>query len=136
MASFWSILTMFMLFAAYSSLASASALNMKVSTISAAPAILPSAPASPPVLSPDISPLFPSPGGVARPSSESSLPTIPSSRSPPNPDFLDSPGHDAAFPPSGSLPASSSISIAPSGPLDFVLLLGLVMVCMVQSVGI
>ncbi|XP_041016743.1 classical arabinogalactan protein 26 [Juglans microcarpa x Juglans regia] len=136
MASIWSILTMFMLFAAYSSLASASALNMKVSTISAAPAILPSAPASPPVLSPDISPLFPSPGGVALPPSESSLPTIPSSQSPPNPDFLVAPGHDAAFPPSESLPASSSISIAPSGPLDFVLLLSLVTVCMVQSLGI
>ncbi|KAB1199428.1 Classical arabinogalactan protein 26 [Morella rubra] len=131
MASFWSIFAMLVVFVTYySSLALASDLHRKVSTISAAPALLPgaSAPVASPSLSPDITPLFPSPGGVALPPSESSLPIIPSSRSPPNPDVTVAPTHDTAFPPSGSLPESASVSIAQSGPRNLVLLLSLVVV--------
>ncbi|KAG6700198.1 hypothetical protein I3842_08G100600 [Carya illinoinensis] len=138
MASFWSILAMLAVLMACSSLAMASKLNLRtsVSTISAAPALLPSAPVSSPALSPDISPLFPSPGGVALPPSESSLPTIPASRSPPNPDSTVAPAHDAAFPPSKSLPESSSISMAPSWSLYIAVLLSLVAVSIMQIPGI
>ncbi|XP_023908892.1 classical arabinogalactan protein 26 [Quercus suber] len=136
MASFSSILAMFMIFMSYySSLALASELNIKVSTISAAPAVLPGAPVYSPALSPDISPLFPSPGGEAVPPSESSVPTIPSSQSPPNPDVTVAPGPDSAFPPSGTLPESSTVSIAPSGPLNLVVLLGLLAACIMQLPG-
>ncbi|KAG6645109.1 hypothetical protein CIPAW_08G100300 [Carya illinoinensis] len=110
--------------------------NKDKSLQTAAPALLPSAPVSSPALSPDISPLFPSPGGVALPPSESSLPTIPASRSPPNPDSTVAPAHDAAFPPSKSLPESSSISMAPSWSLYIVVLLSLVAVSIMQIPGI
>ncbi|KAK4376313.1 hypothetical protein RND71_006990 [Anisodus tanguticus] len=53
--------------------------NMPASTISAAPALLPNPPLSSSPLSPDITPLFPSPGGSELARSDSSLPTIPSS---------------------------------------------------------
>ncbi|GJS98496.1 classical arabinogalactan protein 26 [Tanacetum coccineum] len=87
-------------------------------TISAAPALLPtissSSPplASPsPALSPDITPLFPSPSVSGLSPTESSLPTIPSSPSPPNPDDISSFGPNTmAISPSGSLPDSSSVS--------------------------
>ncbi|XP_051141958.1 classical arabinogalactan protein 26 [Andrographis paniculata] len=99
-----------------------SAQNFPSSTISAAPATLPSSAASPPLmssssspspsaaLSPDITPLFPSPSGNLSPS-ESSLPLIPSSPSPPNPDALEAPG-PAAFSPFQPLPDSSSVRLA------------------------
>lgn len=98
------------------------------STISAAPALLPGGPlsSSSPTLSPDITPLFPSPGGVPPSPTQSSLPTIPSSPSPPNPDSVAAPGpHDFAFPPSesGSLPASSSVSVSSSQPLNLAVFL-------------
>ena len=133
MASFSSILAMFMIFMSYySSLALASELNIKVSTISAAPAVLPGAPVYSPALSPDINPLFPSPSGEALPPSESSLPTIPSSQSPPNPDVVAAPGpYELAISPSGSLPESSSVSIAS----NFVMLLGLLAVCIMNFPG-
>ncbi|KAF9669374.1 hypothetical protein SADUNF_Sadunf14G0101000 [Salix dunnii] len=71
----------------------ASQIHVKLSTISAAPAFLPDAPlSSPPALSPDIQPLFPSPGVEAPSPTESSLPTIPSSPSPPNPGDILAPG--------------------------------------------
>ncbi|PWA54917.1 classical arabinogalactan protein 26 [Artemisia annua] len=86
-------------------------------TISAAPALLPTISSSPPLsspspaLSPDITPLFPSPSGSGLSPSESSLPTIPSSPSPPNPDDISTFGPNTmALSPSGSLPDSSSVS--------------------------
>ncbi|XLS83034.1 hypothetical protein HN51_048865 [Arachis hypogaea] len=103
--------------------------TMHVSTISAAPTVLPSVDSPPsssssssssspmvsPTLSPDIEPLFPTPGSAAFTPSESSLPTIPSSPSPPNPDSITSPGGSVmAFPPSESMPALAPSSIAAS----------------------
>ncbi|XP_076923599.1 uncharacterized protein LOC143585784, partial [Bidens hawaiensis] len=91
--------------------------QMEANTISAAPALLPtiSSSSSPPLsspspaLSPDITPLFPSPSGGELSPSESSLPTIPSSPSPPNPDDISSFGPNTmAISPSGSLPISTS----------------------------
>ncbi|KAK3407369.1 hypothetical protein EUGRSUZ_K03437 [Eucalyptus grandis] len=62
-------------------------------TISAAPSLLPSSPLSPsPALSPDITPLLPSPGSEAAAPDASMLPIIPSSPSPPNPDEMLAPG--------------------------------------------
>lgn len=97
MASFWSFLAMLMaLLACSCSLAMASISQqrtMQVTSISAAPA---SAPLVSPTQSPDIEPLFPTPGagGVSHSPSYSSLPTIPSSQSPPNPnpEVLGTPG--------------------------------------------
>ncbi|KAL3626155.1 hypothetical protein CASFOL_029704 [Castilleja foliolosa] len=76
--------------------------------ISAAPALLPDDPNTE-ILSPDITPLFPSPGGPAR----SSMPTtIPSSRSPPNPDSTTTvwPDSVSAFAPTGPVQESSAVS--------------------------
>ncbi|KAL1542675.1 classical arabinogalactan protein 26-like [Salvia divinorum] len=84
--------------------------NVPASTISAAPALLPDpiSPSSPPALSPDIYPVFPSPGGPELAPSDSSVPLIPSSPSPPNPDAFAAQGPGAAFSPMGMLPDSSS----------------------------
>ncbi|XP_021820092.1 classical arabinogalactan protein 26 [Prunus avium] len=130
MASFCSFLAMFMIFmASHSSLALESQPEPQFSSISAAPALLPGAPlSSSPTLSPDISPLFPSPGGVPLSPAESSLPTIPSSRSPPNPEDTVAPGPGLAFAPSGSLPVSHSSPVTSSLPLNVILFLGL-LVC-------
>ncbi|KAH7517135.1 hypothetical protein FEM48_Zijuj09G0030100 [Ziziphus jujuba var. spinosa] len=110
-----------------------------ISTISAAPALLPGAPlssSSSPTLSPDITPLFPSPGGVPPSPTQSSLPTIPSSPSPPNPDYVAAPGPgDFAFPPSGSLPASSSVSVSSSQPLKLVAFLIFMVVFSMRLAG-
>ncbi|KAF5732704.1 classical arabinogalactan protein 26-like [Tripterygium wilfordii] len=119
MAPFGSILMLFiMVYFTSLALASPAIVHVQFSTISAAPAVLPGAPmASPSGLSPDIEPLFPTP--VSTPPSESSLPIIPSSPSPPNPDNMLAPGPElGAFPPSGALPASSSVSLASSGPVN------------------
>ncbi|KAL8530817.1 hypothetical protein ACS0TY_007740 [Phlomoides rotata] len=93
-----------------SSIAFATEKTFSSSTISAAPSISPDyiAPSSSlsPTLSPDISPLFPSPGGSEL---SPSVPLIPSSPSPPNPDAMEeAPGPGAAFSPSEVLPESSS----------------------------
>ncbi|KAF6157804.1 hypothetical protein GIB67_038272 [Kingdonia uniflora] len=94
-------------------------LKVATSTISAAPAVLPDAPISLPpssTLSPDITPLLPLPkGSTTSPSpneSPSSVPTIPSNPSPPNPDEFISPGPDSAVSPFGSssLPPMTSAS--------------------------
>ncbi|XP_044499961.1 classical arabinogalactan protein 26-like [Mangifera indica] len=79
------------------------------SSISASPALLTNPPAMSPYqeLSPDISPLLPSPGGVVPTPTGISVPTIPSNPSPPNPD---APGPGSAFPPFGSLPTASSMA--------------------------
>ncbi|ESQ39441.1 hypothetical protein EUTSA_v10001715mg [Eutrema salsugineum] len=95
--------------------------EFQLSSISAAPSFLPEAPwsfsASPPAMSPDISPLFPTPGSremSPSPSESSVMPTIPSSLSPPNPDAV-SPDHLLDSSPAGSpLPASSSICLVSS----------------------
>ncbi|KAF5736921.1 classical arabinogalactan protein 26-like [Tripterygium wilfordii] len=92
MASFWSLLLFIISFMAASISASSATLN------------------SPPVspfqeLTPDIAPLLPTPGGVVPPTA-SSIPTISSDPSPPNPDELGAPGPESAFSHSGSLLAS------------------------------
>uniref|UniRef100_A0A0D3C6S3 Protease Do-like PDZ domain-containing protein n=2 Tax=Brassica oleracea var. oleracea TaxID=109376 RepID=A0A0D3C6S3_BRAOL len=103
-------------------------LKFQLSTISAAPTFLPEAPssfsASPPeAMSPDISPLFPTPGSSETspsPSESFDIPTIPSSLSPPNPDAV-SPDPLLDSSPVGSpLPASSSVSLV-SSPLSLLL---------------
>ncbi|PIM98978.1 hypothetical protein CDL12_28532 [Handroanthus impetiginosus] len=90
--------------------------NLPSSTISAAPALLPNpvAPSSSPTpaLSPDITPLFPSPGRPELSPSDASLPIIPSSPSPPNPDTIAALGPGSAFAPSGLLPDSSSLRLS------------------------
>ncbi|KAJ6680225.1 CLASSICAL ARABINOGALACTAN PROTEIN 26 [Salix purpurea] len=141
MASFCSIfLAMFAVFsftAYFSSPAMASQIHARLSTISAAPAFLPDAPlSSPPASSPDIQPLFPTPGVGAPSPTESSLPTIPSSPSPPNPGDILAPVSER-FPisPSGPLPASSSVSLTSSGPLKLAFVLGLLVFCSVQLSG-
>ncbi|XP_068311475.1 classical arabinogalactan protein 26-like [Pyrus communis] len=128
MASFWtSFLAIFILsMASHSSLALQSQPETQFSSISAAPAFLPGAPlSSSPTLSPDISPLFPSPGGVPLSPSESSLPTIPASPSPPNPEVNVAPGPDQALAPSGSLPVSYAVSVTSSLPINVMFFLGL-----------
>ncbi|XP_012827954.1 PREDICTED: classical arabinogalactan protein 26-like [Erythranthe guttata] len=78
--------------------------------ISAAPALLPDPPTSPYIqeLSPDIAPLLPSSGGPTRSSTGSSMPTIPSTRTP-NPDTVSSIGPDTALAPAaGPLQDSSA----------------------------
>ncbi|KAK4766022.1 hypothetical protein SAY87_007664 [Trapa incisa] len=129
MAPFWSLLGMFMLLSA-SSFASHQLLH-HISTISAAPASLPPAPllspvtipAAPatlpgapesqtpsPALSPDIFPVLPSPKGGAATPTESSIPIIPSSPSPPNPDGEPAGGTmTAPLVPSGVEPVVSGV---------------------------
>ncbi|KAI4319431.1 hypothetical protein MLD38_033028 [Melastoma candidum] len=107
-------------------LAEASHQLLRISTISAAPAVLPSSPASshllplPPALSPDVEPLLPSPGGSSgsESPSESILPIIPSSPSPPNPDDVAAPQPELALGPSSSLPVSASLANQPSSYND------------------
>ncbi|CAI9779785.1 unnamed protein product [Fraxinus pennsylvanica] len=70
------------------------------SSVSSPPELQPNPP-----LSPDVSPLLPSTGGVVPPPTGSSLPTIPSD-STQNPDMMGPVGPDAAFAPSGSLQTS------------------------------
>ncbi|CAI9108014.1 OLC1v1007522C1 [Oldenlandia corymbosa var. corymbosa] len=121
MASMWQLLTISMIFMSIPSLLKAAndEPQLPTSTISAAPALLPalSPLASPPLpagtgpaaSSPDITPLFPSPGGPSP--SESTFPTIPSSPSPPNPDAIGAaPGPGMAFSPVGPLQMESSPS--------------------------
>ncbi|XP_050365954.1 classical arabinogalactan protein 26-like [Argentina anserina] len=135
MASFRSFMAMLMFFMAYSS---GSSLATKISSISAAPAVLPGAPApqsSSPTLSPDISPLFPSPSGVPLSPSESSLPTIPSSPSPPNPEaVVAAPEPELGASPSGApMPVSHSVSVTSSAlPLHGFFLLGFLVFCVMQ----
>lgn len=105
---------------------SPSLLNVTASAISAAPALLPNPPLSnSPSLSPDISPLFPSPGGSELAPTDSSLPLIPSSPSPPNPDAMIAPGPIyMPFSPTESLPVSSAVPLLSS--MCTMLVLGLI----------
>ncbi|KAL7105041.1 hypothetical protein ACP275_07G020700 [Erythranthe tilingii] len=84
--------------------------ELNLPDISAAPALLPDPPTSPYTqeLSPDIAPLLPSSGGPTRSSTGSSMPTIPSTRTP-NPDTVSSIGPDIALAPAtGPLQDSSA----------------------------
>ncbi|KAK1354095.1 Classical arabinogalactan protein 26 [Heracleum sosnowskyi] len=134
MAAKWSIflgMTMVLM-------ASIASSQLPISVISAAPSVLPFEPplSSPPAtspssssaLSPDITPLFPTPAGPSP--AQSSLPLIPSSRSPPNPDEVTSPGPIMALQPSGLFPDSSAFTLHALGcPSSVILLLsGLVQV--------
>ncbi|XP_051128021.1 classical arabinogalactan protein 26-like [Andrographis paniculata] len=105
-----------------SSLSSQSSLNKNdFAIIAATPALLPNPPRTPYVaVSPDIAPLFPTPGGNG--GGGDSMPTIPSTRSPPNPDATIGPDA-AAVAPSGALPESSA------GDLDLAKWLGVGCVC-------
>lgn len=137
MAPFWSfsaVLLALMAFTCPLALASQQK-NMHVSTISAAPTTLPGSPLLSPTLSPDIEPLFPTPGKYAYSSSESSLPTIPSSPSPPNPDITGHQGHGLAFPPSESMPAPAPSSQGASLPLYSILQLVMLVICIMQLYG-
>ncbi|KAF5941704.1 hypothetical protein HYC85_019346 [Camellia sinensis] len=110
MASFWFLLApplIIMAFMASPSLSFSSSKKLQntppiattIATISAAPALLPNPPLSSPFteLSPDISPLLPSPGGELPSPTGSSIPTIPSNPSPPNPDETLGLGPDSAL---------------------------------------
>ncbi|XP_038684297.1 classical arabinogalactan protein 26-like [Tripterygium wilfordii] len=122
----------FMVYFTSLALASPAVVNAQFSTISAAPAFLPGAPmASPPGLSPDIEPLFPT--NLSPSPTESSPPIISSNPSPPNPDNILAPGHGlGAFPPSEALPTSSSVS---SGPVNLVFFVGFLCFCLIQLSG-
>ncbi|PON80281.1 hypothetical protein TorRG33x02_158420 [Trema orientale] len=73
-------------------------------TLPSSPAFFTNQPPSFQELSPDITPLLPSPGGVLPTPTVSSVPTIPSNPSPPNPDELAAAG--PALSPFGSMPVS------------------------------
>ncbi|KAH7844436.1 hypothetical protein Vadar_027973 [Vaccinium darrowii] len=114
---------------AFPSLSSTSELNLETtpSGISAAPAVLPDPPLSPfQELSPDITPLFPSPGGELPSPTGSSIPTIPSTLSPPNPDAVAIAGPYSALSPYGSELVSAASSPSVFGFLNLAVLLGLV----------
>ncbi|KAM7488215.1 hypothetical protein LguiB_025699 [Lonicera macranthoides] len=108
------------------SLSSQPRLKLEIpTTISAAPAILPTPPPSPyKELSPDIIPLLPSPGGKVPSSTISSVPTIPSNPSPPNPDETVVFGPESAFSPFGSLPVSAAMPVNVSRSLNFGVFVG------------
>ncbi|KAL4604268.1 hypothetical protein ACB092_10G180600 [Castanea dentata] len=115
MASFWFHLgtLIIMAFMASPLLCLSPQLNSDASTISAIPSFLTNSPlslSSFQEISPDIAPLLPYPGGAVPAPTGSSIATITSSPSPPNPEELSAPGPDSAFLPSGSLPASSAES--------------------------
>jgi hypothetical protein len=147
MASFWSFSTIFIAFIACNcSLTLASVKNMHVSAISAAPTtlpeisaaptILPEAPIFSPAMSPDMEPLFPTPGRAAFSPSDSSLPTIPSSPSPPNPDISTQQGPALSFPPSESIsPAIAPSSQGASLSLFSILHLAIMLICIIQLHG-
>ncbi|KAJ0034651.1 hypothetical protein Pint_25024 [Pistacia integerrima] len=105
MASFCLLVLLLFMNSPLLSLASDHHLNSETSpsSISASPAFLTSPTYQ--ELSPDISPLLPSPGGVVPTPTGSSVPTIPSNPSPPNPD---APG--PAFSPFSQLPAAYSMA--------------------------
>ncbi|KAL4385408.1 hypothetical protein GQ457_15G022210 [Hibiscus cannabinus] len=110
--------------------------HVRYSTISAAPAFLPSAPlASSPSLPPDVEPLFPTPNGVAPSPTDSSVPTIPSSPSPPNPDNILAPAPGFALSPADPLPVSTSVYPTSPYALKSTLFLGLLVLCSLQQLS-
>ncbi|XP_012568131.1 uncharacterized protein [Cicer arietinum] len=85
----------------------------KVPTLSSSPATLTDPSQSSSLspfqdLSPDISPLLPSPGDALPTPAGSDIPTIPSNPSPPNPDDVIASGPFNAFAPYGSVQATSN----------------------------
>ncbi|XP_022761204.1 classical arabinogalactan protein 25-like [Durio zibethinus] len=141
MASFWFLLLFiimsFMASSPLLSLASSSSqLSSDTPTIPASPESMSDPPMSPfQELSPDIAPLLPSPGGVV-PTTGSSMPTIPSSPSPPNPDDSMAAGPGSAFPPFGSLPASATSPRISVGSLNLAAFLVVVAYCVLQLVKV
>ncbi|XP_054802166.1 classical arabinogalactan protein 26-like [Prosopis cineraria] len=133
MASFWPFPAIFLaLMASNCSSCLACPPSVRFSAISAAPTVSPAAPLVSAPLSPDIEPLFPSPGKAAYSPSDSSLPTIPASPSPPNPDAFGTPGSVMAFPPSESMPAHDApASRSSSLPLNLLSYLALLVICLV-----
>ncbi|KAJ8766365.1 hypothetical protein K2173_022424 [Erythroxylum novogranatense] len=114
MASFWLPLLpiMSLLLFPFLSSSATTKLNSQFSTISSLPVLVSRSPTTTfpfQELSPDIAPLLPSPGGKL-PSPASSMPTIPSNPSPPNPDNGEpvAAGPDSAFSPPEPFPASSA----------------------------
>ncbi|KAK4273164.1 hypothetical protein QN277_021618 [Acacia crassicarpa] len=131
MASFWPFTTILLaLIVSHCSSSLASPPSVRISTISAAPTVLPAAPMASAPLSPNIEPLFPSPGKAAFSPSDSSLPTIPASPSPPNPDAFGVPGPVMALPPSQSMPAHAPASHSSSHPLNLISYLASLVICL------
>ncbi|XP_011034236.1 PREDICTED: classical arabinogalactan protein 27 [Populus euphratica] len=126
MASFWFLTVLIVPLVIFPLPSSSTQLNSKTSPYptSTSPAFLTNFPPIPPFqeLSPDIAPLLPSPGGVL-PSPTSSVPTIPSTPSPPNPDEVVASGPDSAFSPLGALLASSA---APRNLMNLVIVVGFI----------
>ncbi|EOY06386.1 hypothetical protein QUC31_016308 [Theobroma cacao] len=138
MASFWFLLLHIMFFMASPLLSLASSqLSSDIPTVSASPVSMSDPPLAPfQELSPDIAPLFPSPGGVV-PTTGSSMPTIPSSPSPPNPDDVMAAGPDsAAFPPFGSLPGFSTSHRISVGSLNLAAFPVVAAYCLIQLVRV
>lgn len=112
-------------------------LKLKTSTISAAPGILPYDPkfsSLAPALAPDVMPVFPTPGGSAAAPPAGSLPTIPSSPSPPNPDELQP---NSATAPSGSaaLTSAAARSRGSLGGVSVAMVAGLLLMWWLDVVG-
>ncbi|GMN46446.1 hypothetical protein TIFTF001_015633 [Ficus carica] len=104
MASFWFHLVLIMAFSASPLLSlSSSQHNSKATNL---PFLTNPPPSSFQELSPEITPLLPSPGGVVPTPTSSSVSTIPSNPSPPNPDDL--PALGPAFSPFGPMQAVST----------------------------
>lgn len=96
--------------------------QLKIDTIPAAPALLPNTvPVSPSTkLSPDISPLLPSSGGLMPSTDSASIPTIPSNPSQ-NPDEVAAFSPDSALSPSGHSRDSSAGTLSIISSLKFAL---------------
>ena len=141
MASFWFLLVLVLTMdPCISSLASDHQPTSETSNIiTASPATLSTNPPqslSPhQELSPDISPLLPSPGGTLPAPTSFSMPTIPANPSPPNPDdeFL-APGPDSALSPFGSLPASSRAPANLLQPLHLAAYVALATYCSIHHI--
>ncbi|CAL5208943.1 unnamed protein product [Lathyrus oleraceus] len=101
--------------ASFSSFSAIFMASMIVSCSCSMDSAISEAPLFSPTLSPDMEPLFPSPGRTAFSPSDSSLPTIPSSPSPPNPDISSHQGPGSASPPSESESISPALSPSSQG---------------------
>ncbi|XP_062105021.1 classical arabinogalactan protein 26-like [Humulus lupulus] len=109
-SSFWFHLVLIMaIFSVSPMLSHSSQLSSQPSTLLPSPPSFPSnQPSSFQQLSPDITPLLPSPGGILPTPTVSSVPTIPSNPSPPNPDELAATAAGPAFSPFGPMPVSTA----------------------------
>ncbi|KAK1395149.1 Classical arabinogalactan protein 26 [Heracleum sosnowskyi] len=111
--------------------------QLKIDTIPAAPALLPNTvPVSPSTkLSPDISPLLPSSGGVVPSTDSASTPTIPSNPSQ-NPDEVAAFSPDSALSPSGHLLDSSAGTLSITRSLKFQVFMVLVSCWSIHSFAV